>query len=153
VDSTPITLRIGDAAFRARSRDLDAGLRDVIRGAGGTTVEGKVLGDGVMATFVSASRAIEAALKCNEAAAKTELLLHVGLHAGDVIHEGDNVYGGAVNMAARVCGLSQPGEVLVSETVRALARTSADVRFEDGGQHELKGIEEPQRLYAVRADL
>ena len=150
VDSTTLTLQIGDAAFRARSRDLDAALRDVIRVAGGTPVEGKLLGDGIMATFASASRAIEAALACNVAASSTELRLHLGLHAGDVISEGDNVYGGTVNLAARVCGISEPGEVLVSETVRALARTSSAVRFEDRGLHELKGIEEPQRLFAAR---
>jgi len=151
VDSTALTERLGDHAFRSRARELDAALRGLVRVLGGTPVAGKVLGDGVMATFASASRAIEAALKCNEAASKTDLRLHIGLHAGDVLDEGDNVYGGAVNMASRVCGLSAPGEVLVSETVRALARTSAGVRFEDRGLHELRGIEEPQRLFAVRA--
>ncbi len=151
VDSTALTEKLGDAAFRELSRDLETVLRTAIREHGGSLVEGKVLGDGVMATFASASRAIEAALACNEAAAKTELRLHLGLHAGDVIDEGDNVYGGAVNLASRVCAISEPGEVLVSETVRALARTSAGVRFEDRGVHELKGIEEPQRLFAVRA--
>ena len=153
VDSTSLTESLGDHVFRSRARDLDASLRALVRDHGGVPVEGKVLGDGVMATFASASRAIEAALRCNEAASKAELRLHLGLHAGDVIDEGDNVYGGAVNLAARVCGESEPGEVLVSETVRALARTSAGVRFEDRGLHELKGIEEPQRLYAVHAAL
>jgi adenylate cyclase len=68
-----------------------------------------------------------------------------------VIREENNVYGGAVNIAARISALSRPGEVLVSETVRSLARTSAGVHFEDSGEHELKGIAEPQRLFAVRA--
>jgi class 3 adenylate cyclase len=148
-DSTSLTERLGDSAFRSRSRDLDTSLRALVRDLGGTPIEGKLLGDGVMATFASAGKAIEAALASHTAAAAADLRLHAGLHAGDVIDEGDNVYGGAVNLAARVCGMSEPGEVLVSETVRALARTSAGVRFEDRGIHELKGIEEPQRLYAV----
>jgi class 3 adenylate cyclase len=148
-DSTPLTERLGDVAFRAQSRQLEASLREIIVHHGGTPMDGKVLGDGLMATYASASRAIVAALACNEAASKTDLSLHLGIHAGDVIHEQGNVYGGAVNMAARVCATSAPGEVLVSETVRALARTSAGVRFEDRGLHELKGIEEPQRLFAV----
>jgi class 3 adenylate cyclase len=148
-DSTSLTERLGDSAFRSRSRGLDASMRTIVRDLGGTPIEGKLLGDGVMATFASAGKAIEAALASHTAAAAADLRLHAGLHAGDVIDEGDNVYGGAVNLAARVCGMSEPGEVLVSETVRALARTSAGVRFEDRGIHELKGIEEPQRLYAV----
>ncbi len=57
--------------------------------------------------------------------------LHLGIHAGDVIREGNNVYGGAVNIAARIAGASAPGEVLLSDTVRGLARTSAGVTFED----------------------
>jgi class 3 adenylate cyclase len=78
------------------------------------------------------------------------LQLHLGIHAGDVIREGNNVYGGAVNIAARIAAASEPGEVLVSDTVRSLGRTSADVTFDDRGEHELKGVGEPQRLFAVR---
>ncbi len=82
--------------------------------------------------------------------------LHLGLHAGDVIREEGpdgrgNVYGGAVNIAARISALSAPGEVLVSATVRSLARTSAGVSFEDRGERELKGVSEPVRVWAVRA--
>ncbi|GAG35498.1 unnamed protein product, partial [marine sediment metagenome] len=64
--------------------------------------------------------------------------------------EGNNVYGGAVNIAARIAAASEPGEVLVSDTVRSLGRTSADVTFDDRGEHTLKGVGEPQRLFAVR---
>ena len=60
-----------------------------------------------------------------------------------------SVYGGAVNIASRISGLSAPGEVLVSETVRSLARTSAGVRFEDQGDQELKGVGEAVRVWAV----
>jgi len=109
-----------------------------------------VLGDGVLAVFTSARQAIECALRCDAASQPLGLQLHLGIHAGDVIREGNNVYGGAVNIAARISALSAPGEVLVSETVRSLARTSAGVRFEDRGEHELKGVADPQRLFAVR---
>ena len=149
-DSTALTERMGDAAFRARSRALDERLRALIREHAGTPVEGKVLGDGVMAVFASAAQAIAAALACDAASREGELRLHLGIHAGDVSREGTNVYGGAVNIAARVAGEAAAGELLVSETVRALARTSAAVVFEDRGQHALKGIGEPHRLYAVR---
>ena len=155
VDSTALTEELGDAAFRAKARELDTSLRGIIRECAGTPVEGKVLGDGVLAVFTSARQAIECALRCNGASEPVGLRLHLGIHAGDVIREEDpdgraNVYGGAVNIAARIAGASAPGEVLVSDTVRGLARTSAGVTFDDRGEQTLKGIAEPQRLFAVR---
>lgn len=150
VESTSLTEQLGDAAFRERARLLDGALRQVIGEGGGTPVEGKVLGDGVMAVFTSARQAIDAAIRCRSAAEAAQLQLHLGIHAGDVIREGANVYGGAVNIAARVCGASEPGEILVSEIVRGLARTSAGVAFDDRGERALKGIDEPVRVWAVR---
>jgi class 3 adenylate cyclase len=149
-DSTSLTERLGDSAFRARARELDTSLRSVIRESGGTPVEGKVLGDGIMAVFTSARQAIECALCCNATTEGTGLQLHLGIHAGDVIREGNNVYGGAVNIAARIAGASAPGEILASDVVRGLARTSAGVSFDDRGEHELKGVGEAQRLFAVK---
>src|SRR5439155_25094340 len=107
------------------------------------------LGDGVLAVFTSARQAIEAALACGRAGSEGGLPLHLGLHAGDVIREDNNVYGGAVNIASRISGLSAPGEVLVSDIVRGLARTSAGVRFEDRGDQSLKGVGEVVRVWAV----
>ncbi len=155
-DSTALTERLGDAAFREKARELSGSLRAVIRECGGMPVEGPTLGDGVLAVFTSAREAIEAALACGRAGGEAGLPLHLGLHAGDVTREKDpdgrdNVYGGAVNIAARISGLSAPGEVLVSETVRSLARTSAGVRFEDRGEQALKGVGEPVRVWAVVA--
>ena len=112
--------------------------------------EGKLLGDGVLAVFTSARQAIEAALACGAAGGDAGLPLHLGLHAGDVIREENNVYGGAVNIASRISGLSAPGEVLVSDIVRGLARTSAVVSFEDRGEQALKGVGEPVRVWAVK---
>jgi class 3 adenylate cyclase len=151
VDSTALTERLGDAAFRASARELDVALRRIIRESGGTPVEGNLLGDGVLATFPGAAQAIEAALAMADAADTTQLRLHLGLHAGDVIREANNVFGGAVNVASRISGLSAPGEVLVSDIVRGLARTSAGVTFEDRGKHALKGVGEPVRMFAVKA--
>jgi class 3 adenylate cyclase len=149
VDSTALTERLGDDAFREKARELDTALRALIRDHSGTPIEGKLLGDGVLATFASARQAIEAALACGRAGDDGGLPLHLGLHAGDVIREEGNVFGGAVNVAARISGLSAPGEVLVSDIVRGLARTSAGVSFEDRGEQELKGVGEPVRVWAV----
>jgi class 3 adenylate cyclase len=148
-ESTALTEELGDAAFRAKARGLDMSLRSVIRESRGTPVEGKVLGDGVLAVFTSARQAIGCALRCRAASEPLGLQLHLGIHAGDVIREGNNVYGGAVNIAARIAAASEAGEVLVSDTVRSLARTSAGARFEDRGERELKGVSEPVRLYRV----
>ncbi len=150
VDSTALTEQLGDAAFRERAGTLDAALRSVIAEAGGMAVEGKVLGDGVMAVFNAARDAIACAARCHAAAAGTGLQLHLGIHAGDVMRDGNTVYGGAVNIASRVCTVSAPGETLVSDVVRVLARTSAGVVFDDRGEHQMKGVGEAVRLFAVR---
>jgi class 3 adenylate cyclase len=150
VSSTALTERMGDAAFRDASRALDEGLRAAVHDAGGTAIHGKLLGDGVLATFPSAAQAIAAARRCHALSAASELRLHLGIHAGDVIREENNVYGGAVNIASRICALAAPGEILVSDVVRGMARSSAGVEFEDRGEQEMKGVGEMVRVYAVR---
>ena len=67
VDSTALTERLGDAAFRSAARTLDERMRTAIRVAGGIAIEGKLLGDGVLAVFTSAANAIDAALACARA--------------------------------------------------------------------------------------
>jgi class 3 adenylate cyclase len=162
-DSTALTERLGDAAFRDKARELDEALRRAIESNGGTAIEGKLLGDGVLAVFGAAREAIACAgaihgmagsrVEGRGSRANDEpLLLHIGIHAGDVIREEGNVYGGAVNIASRVASEAAAGETLVSGTVRDLARTSAGVSFEDRGERELKGVSEAVRLFAVRQD-
>ncbi len=128
VDSTGLTERLGDNTFREKARELDRAVRAVIRDCSGTPVEGKTLGDGVLSVFTSARQAIDAALRCSKEGGAAGLPLHLGVHAGDVIREDDadgrhNIYGGAVNVSSRVAAASEPGEVLISDTVRGLART------------------------------
>jgi class 3 adenylate cyclase len=150
-DSTALTEQLGDATFRERARALDTSLRQAIREHGGVPIEGRLLGDGVMATFASARQAIESALRCRTRGNESGLPLHVGIHAGDVIHEDGNVFGGAVNIAARIADAAPAGEVFVSETVRGLARTSTQAEMSDRGEYVLKGIADKHRLYAVYA--
>ena len=151
-DSTALTTKLGDAAYREKERELDTSLRSAITGAGGTPLKGKLLGDGILSVYKSAKDAISAALRCRDLGNQADLPLHLGIHAGDVIHEENDVRGGAVQLASRVQSKAAPGEILVSDTVRSLARTSAGVAFDDRGEHELKGIAEPQRLFAVRTE-
>jgi class 3 adenylate cyclase len=149
-NSTQLTEQLGDATFRKYARKLDESLRTIISETRGKLIEGKLLGDGVMAVFTSANQAIECAIRCNSAAEDTKLRLHIGAHAGDVIREGKNVFGGTVNIAARIADSSAPGEILVSDTLRSLARTSTNVVFEDRGYHTLKGISDPQHLFEIK---
>jgi class 3 adenylate cyclase/pimeloyl-ACP methyl ester carboxylesterase len=148
--STALTEQLGDRVFRDRAKTLDDALRAAIGAGGGRAVEGKLLGDGVLAVFGSARDAIDAARESIVGAAAAGLPLHVGLHAGDVISEAGNVYGGTVNIAARVSDAAPAGSVFVTATVRDLARTSADVTFDDRGDHALKGIKDAVRLYELR---
>jgi class 3 adenylate cyclase len=150
-DSTAMTERLGDAAFRDKARELDSALRRSIEASSGQPIDGRLLGDGVLATFAAAAQAIDAALQCGQQGDRAGLPLHLGLHAGDVIREDNNVYGGAVNIASRISELSAPGEVLVSDIVRGLARTSTGVAFADRGEQRLKGISETVRVYSVTA--
>jgi len=151
VESTALTERLGDAAFHAQARQLHDRMRRIVSDGGGNPIEGRLLGDGLLAVFHSAAQAVAAGLACSSAGNAGDLPVRVGLHAGDVIVESGDVYGGAVNLAARLAAAAQPGEVMVSETVRSLARTSAAAIFEDRGAHTLKGIAEPQHLFAARA--
>ncbi len=150
-DSTLLTEKLSDDTFRALARELEDSLRKAIAENEGKMVEGKLLGDGVLAVFKSAHKAIEGALCCKNACKETDLQLHIGLHAGDVIVENNNVFGGAVNITSRIADISTAGEIVVSETVRSLTRTSAKVKFEDKGFYKLKGISDPHRLFTVLA--
>jgi class 3 adenylate cyclase len=149
VDSTATAGQLGNVEFRERTRQLEDSLRRVIEDAGGVPVEGRTLGDGVLGVFLSAAQAIDAAVRGSEQGGKVALKLHLGIHAGDVIHEDRNVSGMAVSIAARISDLSAPNEILVSSTVRDLALASTDVVFEDRGEAMLKGVGEPVRVFAV----
>jgi class 3 adenylate cyclase len=106
-------------------------------------------GDGLLAIFEGPSRAIRCAQEAGARAAALGLELRGGVHTGEAEVDGPSVRGVAVHVAARVCALAQPREVLVSSTVRDLA-AGAGFSFDDRGVHELHGVPEPRQLYAVR---
>jgi hypothetical protein len=109
------------------------------------------LGDGVLATFDGPAQAIRAALAIGRAAKTDGLLVRAGIHVGEVELAGDRVRGIAVHQAARVLALAGPGDVLVSESTRALL-SSMRIVFEDRGSHILKGIPGEHRVFAVGRD-
>ncbi len=73
----------------------------------------------------------------------------VGIHAGETIETPDGYVGSAVNIAARICAIARPGEVLVSDTVRALTQTVLPVSFASRGRQKLKGVTDPVAVFAV----
>jgi class 3 adenylate cyclase len=109
--------------------------------------EVKTTGDGFLATFDGTGRAVRCAAEILTAARGTGLELRAGVHTGEVETRGDDVGGLAVSIAKRICDLAGPGQVLVSETVRGQL-VGSGVEFEDGGEHELKGVPGTWRLYA-----
>ena len=107
-------------------------------------------GDGFLALFDTPGRAVRAARATRDAVRPLGLEVRVGLHTGECEVSGADVAGIAVHIASRIQSLAEPGEVLVSRTVRDLVAGSA-LRFTDRGRHELKGIEGDWAVYAVDA--
>jgi class 3 adenylate cyclase len=149
-DSTALTERLGDAAYLAKAAEFERTVRIAVRDCSGEDLEGVTLGDGVLAVFSSGNGAIDCAVRAHECARAAGFRLHVGIHAGDVLRTGTAVHGGAVNIAARVCDAAPPGETLVSDTVRSLARMPASVQFVDRGLHRFKGVSDPHHVFAVQ---
>jgi len=150
VDSTATIARIGDAAWREllrRHYDATRAALDRFRGREVTTT-----GDGMLATFDGPARALLCAAAIRSDAIQAGLHIRAGVHVGEVETVGTQVRGMAVHEAARIMAAAVPDEILVSATTRDLA-SGAGLAFEDRGEHELKGVPGPRRLYAfVGAD-
>jgi class 3 adenylate cyclase len=108
----------------------------------------KTTGDGVLAQFDGAERAVRSAAAIREAARSLGLEVRVGVHTGEVQMTADDVRGIAVHTAARIMGVAGSGEILVSGTVMDLLDGSA-LTFEDAGIHQLKGLQGGRRLYRL----
>jgi len=117
----------------------------------------KLLGDGALVEFGSVVAAVNCALAIQEATARAEseraeakrISYRIGINLGDVIVEGDDIYGEGVNVAARLQALAPVGGVVVSLTVRDQVAGKASCAFEDLGEHTVKNIERPVRVFAV----
>jgi class 3 adenylate cyclase/TolB-like protein len=120
----------------------------------------KLLGDGTLAEFPSVVEAVQCAVDIQRgmAARNAEvpearrIEFRIGINLGDVIVEGDDIYGDGVNVAARLEGLADPGGICVSRTVRNQVRDKLQVGFEDLGEQEVKNIARPVRVFRVDLD-
>ena len=156
--STALTQRLGDARARELLREHERIVREALKSHGGAEV--KTLGDGFMASFSSATKALECAIAMQRAfeqhneSAEEPIKVRVGLNAGEPIAEDDpdgrsDLFGTAVNLAARIAGEAEGGEVLASDVVRQLVAGKRFL-FADRGETALRGFEDPVRLYEVR---
>jgi class 3 adenylate cyclase len=147
VDSTATLARVGDPAWRDLLRRHNEQAQIELDRYRGRLVKGT--GDGLLALFDGAERAVRAALAISAASAALGLPIRAGIHTGEVERIPGDLRGVAVHTAARVMSIAGAGEVLVSATTRDLLAGAA-LEFDDRGNHELKGLPGPRQLFAVR---
>jgi len=151
--STALTQRLGDARARDVFRQHEQITREALKAHGGSEV--KAMGDGFMASFASASRALESAIAMQRAfsahseASETPIHVRIGLNAGEPIAEDQDLFGTSVVMAARIAAQAQGGEILVSNVVRELVAGKGFL-FADRGDTALRGFEDPVRVFEAR---
>jgi len=146
VGATERAAELGDRAWRELLERHHETVRTQLGSFRGQEVE--TAGDGFFASFDGPARAITCACAIVEAMPELGLEVRVGLHTGECDLIDGKVAGIAVHTGARVAASAQPGEVLVSSTVKDLVAGSG-IAFNDRGPHELKGIPGEWRLYAV----
>jgi class 3 adenylate cyclase len=147
VDSTRRAAQMGDRRWRGVLESIEGSIGSELARHRGRVV--KKMGDGLLATFDGPARAIRCATAIRESArAEFGLDIRSGLHTGEIELIGDDVGGIAVHIGARVSSCADPGEVLVSGTVKDLV-VGSGISFEDRGERELKGVPGSWRLWAV----
>ena len=156
--STPLTERLGDAKARELLKEHERIVRQALKDHGGSEV--KTMGDGFMASFSSATKALACAIAIQSAfaerneSAEEPIRVRIGLNAGEPIAEDDpdgrgDLFGTAVNLAARIAAKADAGEILVADVVRQLVAGKGFL-FNDRGDTEIRGFEGPVRVFEVR---
>jgi class 3 adenylate cyclase len=146
VASTEHQARVGPREWSRLTDRHDAMVRSVLSRHRGNEV--KTTGDGFLATFDAAGRALRCAADILAGARDIGLELRAGVHTGEVEVRGDDIGGMAVTIAKRVCDLAGPGEVLVSAVIPPVV-VGSGIEFVDRGKHQLKGVPGTWRLHAI----
>ncbi len=146
VDSTRRAAELGDRAWRSLLERHNALVRVELARFRGVEVD--TAGDGFFASFDGPARAIACARAILDQVPELGMGVRAGIHTGECERVGEKIAGVAVNVGARISAAAEPGEVLVSGTVRDLVAGSG-IEFEERGVHELKGVPGEWRLYAV----
>jgi len=152
--STALTQRLGDAAAQEVRRTHNEIVRTALGIHAGREI--KHTGDGIMASFATASSALDCAIAIQQDVAThkeehpgSPLGVYIGLNAGEPIAEDDDLFGTSVDLAARLVDHAQPGQIIASDVVRQLA-AGKDFFFADLGETELRGFEDPIKLWELR---
>ena len=146
VGSTELAARLGDTAWRELLERHHAIVRRELARFQGRELD--TAGDGFFATFDGPARAVLAAAALREPLRAIGIDVRAGLHTGECEVSDGKVVGIAVSIGARIASLAGPGEILVSSTVKDLVAGSG-LRFEDRGEHQLKGVPETWRVFAL----
>jgi class 3 adenylate cyclase/pimeloyl-ACP methyl ester carboxylesterase len=149
VGSTEIVAESGDRPWGNLVQQHHATVRALLARYKGEEVD--TAGDGFFATFDGPVRALRCASAIMKSVGSLGLQVRAGLHIGECEIIDNKVGGLAVNIGARICALAGPSEILVSQTIRDLVAGSG-LQFEDRGVHQLKGMPEARRLYALRTE-
>lgn len=145
VDSTALAVRLGDRGWRETLARHEEHVRDVLGLFRGREV--KSTGDGFLAVFDGAARALRCADALVSAAESDGLSIRAGVHTGEVEWSGDDVRGLAVHEASRIIGLAKANEVLLTSITKELAAGSG-MQFKDLGLQQLKGLE-PRQVFML----
>jgi class 3 adenylate cyclase len=148
--STSLTQLLGDAKAQELVRAHNTIVREALKTHHGSEI--KHTGDGIMASFPTASGALECAVaiqRAVEGKGDEHLRVHIGLNAGEPVAEEHDLFGTAVQLARRICDQAEGGEILAADVVRQLAAGKGFL-FADRGEVALRGFEDPVRLYEVR---
>ena len=133
-------------------------MADLIQAHSGRVVDNP--GDNLLAEFSSAVDAVECAVEVQKNLTKEnakfvedmKLQFRIGVNIGDVVHDGDRIYGSGVNVAARIEGIADPGGICISRNTYDHVKGKLDFGFEYLGEHEVKNVAEPARVYRVLMD-
>jgi YVTN family beta-propeller protein len=148
--STDITTRLGDDAAASLLATHNAIVLDQVAAFDGQDV--RSTGDGFLVVFDSARAAVACALAIQRELTEREhpIRVRIGLNAGEVLRGDDELFGAAINLAARVMDRADGGQILATDTVRQLVGTMTAASFRDRGRVALKGFAERQRLYEIQ---
>jgi class 3 adenylate cyclase len=147
VSSTALLERVGDRAGVKLLREHNVKIRAAIDRYRGREIDSA--GDGFLALFDGAAKAVHAAALMDPSVAELGVRVRVGIHTGEVEIVGGKARGVAVHAAARVASIGGPGEVLVSGTTRDLLDGSG-LSFDSRGEHELRGLSGARPVFALR---
>jgi class 3 adenylate cyclase len=148
VDSTGAAIRLGDRAWSDLIGTFENRSRELLERFRGREI--KMTGDGVLAAFDGAARAVRCAIALRDGTADLGLQIRAAVHTGEIELAGSDIHGVAIHEASRMLGIASPGEVLVSAVTTSLAG-DAGLRFSDRGEHELRGLSTPRHLYAAES--